>query len=279
MKVGINLLLWTPSPTVKDIPLIHKIHDFGYEGAEFEVTLMTEEECRILGNEAKGLDMNVSCISVLPPDADPASPDKAQRDKAVDILKSNIYKAKVAGSEVLGGPITEGLGGPMNSGPKEEEYDRIAEVLARAGEYAKTLDMKLACEVINRFELHMANTVDQMLSITNRTGMDNIGLHVDTHHGNIEEYDICDAWKRAADKIYLVHLSENNRGIPGRGSAIRPEIFETLKEMNYQGPISVEAFFLNRDDFMASRMRIWRKYAESEDEIALEGIKYIKQYI
>jgi len=279
MKVGINLLLWTPSPTVEDIPLLHKIKGYGYEGAEFEVSLMSEKECRILGQEAANLDMDVTAISVLPQDADPGSADKVQREKAIEIIKRNTDKAKIAGSKVLGGPLTEALGGSMVSGPKEEEIKRIAEVIYSAGEYAKSIDMKLACEVINRFELRMANTVEQMLDIVNRTGLENVGLHVDTHHGNIEEYDICAAWKHAGEKIYLIHLSENNRGIPGAGCAIRPEIFETLKEMNYQGGISVEAFFLNRDDFMASRMRIWRKYAIDEEEIALKGIQYIKRFI
>lgn len=279
MKVGINLLLWTPSPTAEDIPLLHKIKEFGYEGAEFEVTEMSEEDCKILGKEAADLGLNVTAISVLSPDADPASPDKAQREKAVEIIKGNLEKAKILGSEVLGGPLTEALGLPLETGPKPEEIKRITETMRAAGEVAADMDMLLACEVINRFELRMINTVDQMLEMVKDTGLENVGLHVDTHHGNIEESDICAAWKRAKDRIYLVHLSENNRGIPGNGSAIGPEIFETLKEMDYQHGISVEAFFLNRSDYMSSRMRIWRKYAQNEDEIARKGIEYIKQYI
>jgi len=280
MKVGMNLLLWTPSPNENDIPLLHKLKEYGYDGAEFEVTEMTEKECGLLGKEAADLGMDVTTISIVPFDkGDPMSANKARRDKAVDIIKANLDKAKIAGAKVLGGPQTECLGQLMESGPTEEERKRIVEVIQKAGEYAKEIDMLLALEVINRFEVRMANTVDQMMEIVERTGEENVGLHVDTHHGNIEEEDMCGAWKKAQDKIYLVHLSENNRGIPGRGSAIGPEVFETLKEMNYGGGLSVEAFFLNRPDDITARMRIWRKYAANEDEIAEKGIKYIRQFI
>jgi len=278
-KTGINLLLWTTCPTSEHIPLINKIKGYGYDGVELEVTAMSEKDSKILGQEIKDLGMGSTAIAIIPfEEGDPTSSDKATRDKAVEWIKRCADKAKLIGSDVLGGPLTEGLGTPMNSGPTADEINWVAESLNRAAEYTNTIGIKLACEVINRFEVRMANTVEQMMEIVNKTNIPNIGLHVDTHHGNIEETDICSAWEKAGDKIYLVHISENNRGIPGSGPAVKPEIFSTLKEIGYNGWAMVEAFFLNAPDIISSRMRIWRKYAVNEEEIAVKGLAYIRKY-
>ncbi|WP_443716496.1 sugar phosphate isomerase/epimerase family protein [Ruminococcus bromii] len=284
MNIGINLLLWTLRPTVEHIPLIHKIKEYGYAGVEMEVTEMTEKDAKVIGEELKKINMGATSIMLTPCEiGDPTSESKKERDAALEHIKRCADRAALLGADVMGGPMMEGFGKVVerrvDKGPTEQEIDWVADTMRRAAEYAKTLNIKIAMEVVNRFEMRMANTVGQMMEIVRRADMDNLGLHVDTHHGNIEEANICKAWEDAADKIFLVHLSENHRGIPGNGPAITPDVFKTLKKIDYQGWATVEAFFLNQPDMMSARMKIWRKYAKNEEEIAVKGLEYIRQFV
>lgn len=79
--------------------------------------------------------------------------------------------------------------------------------------------MKSAIEALNRFESHLLNTMEQAASYVKRVDHPNFGTMYDTFHANIEEkcpfkaiYTVF-----ASGKLNHVHISENDRGTPGRG--------------------------------------------------------------
>ncbi|MCL2162847.1 MAG: sugar phosphate isomerase/epimerase [Oscillospiraceae bacterium] len=278
MKIGINVLLWTRQPSTEHIPLVHRIKEYGYDGVEFNVNAIKSKDASALADTIKELDLDVTTIMTLPTPVeagDPTSADKQMRSKAVDWIKRRAETAKQLGASVVGGPITECLNIEKTTEPSEDEIKSVVETLHDAAEFAQTIGIKLACEIINRYEAKMANTVDQMLNIVNLSDMPNVGLHVDTYHSNIEELDVNAAWKKAGDRVFLVHISENDRGIPGAGHAAPPSIFETLREISYSDMAVIEAFFMTPGD---TRKNVWRKYARDEEEIALNGLAYIRKY-
>jgi len=66
----------------------------------------------------------------------------------------------------------------------------------------------------------------------------------DTFHANIEEKSPAEAIRTAAPQMALVHISENDRSTPGTGNIPWKATFDTLREVNYQGWMVVEAFGL-----------------------------------
>jgi D-psicose/D-tagatose/L-ribulose 3-epimerase len=118
----------------------------------------------------------------------------------------------------------------------------------------------------------------QAYDFAKEVGLDNFGILADTHHSNIEEYDVAESWSKVMDRIFHVHISENNRGIPGYGHAIQPEVFRALKNGGYNGYLTIEAFNANVPE-IAGMLRLWRPFVAEESIIAREGLKYIRQHL
>jgi D-psicose/D-tagatose/L-ribulose 3-epimerase len=279
MKIGMNLLLWTDEPSCEHIALIERIKEWGFDGVEFQVDAMKEKDVNCIADVMKDLNMGVTCIAAMPVDlGNHASPIKQEREKAVDYIKHCVDISSALGSKVLGGPLTQGLGTFTGAGPTEQEKDWVAESLYRVADYSKKLDVRIALEPINRFEAYMANTVDMMLEIIDRVDSEYVGIHVDTHHGNIEELDICSAWEKAGDKIFLVHISENTRGIPGTGPGAPKKVFDTLLKIGYEGWLTIEAFNTSVKGLIP-RLHLWRRFTENDEDIAIQGLSYIRKQL
>ena len=279
MKIGMNLLLWTDIPQQKHLPLLKKIKDWGFDGVEIPLDDMTMEDAHIYAKELKNLGLEATgIVSMSAAVGDPISPDKTLRDNAVNIMTNCIDKAEVLGIHVIAGPLYQGLGRFTGKGPTEQEKQYCVEYFKKVTPYAASREVLLAGEAINRFETYFVNTVEQACEIIDRVDSPYLGLHVDTFHGNIEELNICDAWRKAGSRIKHVHISENTRGIPGTGNAVKKEIFDTLNEIGYDNWLTIEAFGVDVQS-LASRLHIWRPMAQKDEDIPEQGYKYIASMI
>ena len=95
----------------------------------------------------------------------------------------------------------------------------------------------------------------------------------------IEESDISKAI-RTCGKTYLgyFHTCENNRGVPGTGMVPWKDVFRTLSEIEYTGPISIESYAPEFVE-LAGNSCIWRKFASSGEEFALMGLRNLQRII
>ena len=278
MKIGMNLLLWTDVPEKRHLPLIQRIKDWGFDGVELPLDDMSNANVKCYAAELGRTGMEATGIVSMPAGkADPISEDGVLRQRAVDYVRRCIDIASDLGIAVIGGPLYQGLGRFTGTGPTELERQRCVDFCRSIADYAQEKHIVLAGEAINRFETYFVNTVEQACEIIDRVASPNFGLHVDTYHGNMEELDVCAAWLRAGKRIRHVHISENTRGIPGTGSAVPQRIFQTLKEIGYDGWLTIEAFGCDVPE-LASRLHIWRDLAPPE-EIASQGQQYIAQML
>ena len=78
--------------------------------------------------------------------------------------------------------------------------------------------MRLGIEPCNRYETHLLNTAKQSAELIERVGAENVFVHLDTYHMNIEEVSMAQGFADAGEHLGYVHLSESNRGVPGRGT-------------------------------------------------------------
>ncbi len=280
MKVGMNLLLWTDQAKPEEHrELLGRIKEWGFDGVELVADNMEPKDAAGFAVLLKELGLGVTTIGALDAAiADPASRDPALRAAAVRILKLAIDNTRTLGADVLCGPLFQGLGRFTGRGPQAYEWQYAVDSLREAGEYAAARGVKLALEPINRFEMYLVNTLEAGVRFVKEVGLSNVGLLADTHHGNIEEADVAEAWRAAADHIFHVHISENHRGVPGSGHAVGPHLFATLREIGYGGWLTIEAFS-QAVPGLISRLHLWRDYAAHTDDAARLGIQYIRKHI
>jgi len=107
-------------------------------------------------------------------------------------------------------------------------------------------------------------------------GTGNVKVHLDSFHMIREETSFTGA-VNTCGKEYLgyIHLCENNRGIPGTGLVPWKEFFTALKGVGYTGPMVIESFDPGFEE-LNRLCAIWRKFADSGEALAVEGLRNLK---
>jgi len=280
MKIGFNLLLWTGHVTDENFAVIEKLKAAGYDGVEIPIfDVSSPAHFANIGRVLKDNGLEATAVTVLPDEAHNAiSPVAANRQGAIDHLKRVLECAHNAGVQTLCGPYYQVLGQFTGKYPTEEELNSAAEVHRAISPLAEAAGVKCAIEALNRFESHLLNTMEQAASYVKRVDHANFGTMYDTFHANIEEKCPFNAIDTvfASGKLNHVHISENDRGTPGRGHINITEQIQHLKKIGYDGWMTIEAFGGSLPD-LAAATRVWRDFFPSPDQVYLEGIEVIKK--
>ena len=108
--------------------------------------------------------------------------------------------------------------------------------------YAKDKKITLCLEAINRYETYFLNTAEHGVRLLQDIGRDNVKLHFDTYHMNIEEKDFYTPIVKSKEYLGYMHCCKNDRGIPGTGHVNWDELFKGLSEIGYNGWLVIESF-------------------------------------
>jgi D-psicose/D-tagatose/L-ribulose 3-epimerase len=191
-------------------------------------------------------------------------------DEALGFLSLALETAHAFGSKVLTGVTYSTIGRTTGSAPTEAELETVCRLMEGATRKADTLGMSVGMEPCNRYETHLLNTARDARAIIDRVGRDNLFIHLDTYHMNIEEEDFTSACETAGDRLQYIHLSESNRGVPGRGTVDWDGVMQGLTNAGFTGPLTVEAFnYLHPD--IARALAVWRPVADNPDDVVTEG--------
>lgn len=275
MKIGMNMLLWTNHVTEAHYHIIDQLKTTGYNGIELFLGEGNEKHYGKLGNHFSNIEMGVTAVAALAPEENIASPDPKFRAAGLDKLKWSIDVAAAVNVEVICGPFHSTFAYFTRQPPTVQERQWSVEMLRKAAEYAEKANIILAPEAVNRFECYLYNTMADLGEMVKEVDHPNLGAMFDTHHANIEEKSQYEAIKTIAPHLKHVHISENDRGTPGRGQVNWADVFSALKEIQYDGWITIEAFSTIIPEF-ANAINVWRDYSPSE-EIYTEGLKLIKE--
>jgi len=274
MKFGMNLLLWSGDLSDSMLPVLEKLKAMGYDGVEVPIFDLDLAKWAMWARRLDDLGLQCTANTVIAAEHNPLSPDPAVQEAAYEHLRRVIDCCAAVGSGLLCGPHQVALGVFTGRGATDSEWQRCVAHLRRAAEYAAGAGVVLAEEVVNRFELYHLNTLDQAIRCVDEVDHPNCRIHLDTFHAHIEEKDPAAAIRRAASRIAHVHISENDRGVPGTGSVAWGPTFAALHDIGYDGWLTVEAFgnFLPN---LAAATKIWRKLFESEDELAADAYAFV----
>lgn len=280
MKIGMNLLLWTGHVTEDHVPVLRSLKQTGFDGVEVPVFDLSEPgHYSRLATVLDDIGLERTTVAIVPDEAhSPISADAGARQGGVDHLRRAIDCTAALGGTVMAGPWFQPLGVFTGEKPSEAELDHCAEVHRQVLPYMAAAGITSGLEPLNRFEAHLLNTCEQAIAYAQRVGSDGIGILYDTFHANIEEKDPIAALHalHASGNLAHVHISENDRGTPGRGHAKIRETISALKALHYDGWLTIEAFGRGVPD-LAAATRVWRDFFGSEEEVYSEGHALIRE--
>lgn len=276
MQVGINLLCLAGFITEAHLPRLAQLKALGYDGVEVPILTGEPSHYAWLARELDAIGLRRTSTSVTPsPDANPLSADPEIRKRGVAHLDWVMDCALALGSESVGGPFHAPIGWFTGSGPSADEIAYGAEAHHRMAEQAQANGIHLSLEHLNRFETHFLNTMDQAKAYVEAVDHPAFAIMYDTFHANIEEKKQPEAIATIAGHIGVLHISENDRGIPGRGHIAFPEIFRAVRETGYDGWVTVEAFGGGLPE-LAAATRVWRPLFPDYDTLFVESLDFIR---
>jgi D-psicose/D-tagatose/L-ribulose 3-epimerase len=275
MKYGMNLLLWTTDVQPSHNQILADLKECGYDGVEVPIFDMDDAKFQRLRKQLDSLKLEALGVACSTPDANPISPDAANRKAAVTRLKRAVDMCHILGAKLLSGPLHSALGEFTGKGPTKDELSHCKDVLLQVADHAKSAGVTLTLEYLNRFECYLLNCATDAARFIREVNHPNVRMMYDTFHANIEEKDIAAAIRECAPQTVHVHISENDRGTPGEGHVDWDTTFKTLKEVRYDGWMVVEAFGLALPD-LAAATKIWRRMFPSEDYLAREALRFMK---
>ncbi len=281
MKIGFNMLLWTTHLVDEQFDLLEKIKSVGYDGVEIPIFGGEEKVSHFenIGKVLKDNGLDCTSVTVIPDESrNPISDDEKSRSNALEYMKWAIDCSSALGSEILAGPYHQPLGVFSGEPPTQKEKENAAKVHQDAADYAKQVSLQLSIEPLNRFECYFLNIGEDASNYVDLVNRDNFGYLYDTFHANIEEKDPVGVISKTIKNINHIHISENDRGTPGKGNIPWNETFEAIKNSGYDGWLTIEAFGRALPD-LAAATRVWRDFFPSKEEVYEEGYKFIKTNI
>jgi D-psicose/D-tagatose/L-ribulose 3-epimerase len=276
MKTGMNLLLWTTHVIEQHDALLDQIKSLGFDAVEvpiFETSDVAPFER--LGKRIKSLGLGATAVTVMGAANNPISPEASVRDAAVAHLDRVMECGQAFGCEILCGPIHSAIGIFSGEGPTDDEFKWGVETLQRAAEKAQARGIRLAVEYLNRFEIYFLTTALQTVKFVRAVNHPYCKMMYDSFHAHIEEKSQAHAIAACAAETIHVHVSENDRGIPGTGQVHWSEFFDGLKRTGYGGYLTIEAFG-RALPALAAATRVWRDLFPQPIDVCREGLAFIK---
>jgi D-psicose/D-tagatose/L-ribulose 3-epimerase len=275
MKYGFNLLLWTGHVTEEHLPILKALKKAGYDGVELPLFEGTPEHYARLGDHLDKLGLEVTTVSVLGTGHNALSPDKAERNAAVARAKWAVDCTAALGGQILAGPMHSEIGYFSGHGATAQERKRGLAFHRAVGDHAAKKKVRLAVEALNRFECYFLNTMAQLADYLDEVDHPHVKAMYDTFHSNIEEKDPVAAIKTIKRHMIHVHISENDRGTPGKGHVPWVATYKALQAAKYDGWLTIEAFG-RAIPALAAATRVWRDFFPNKEEVYKLGLRNMK---
>lgn len=278
-RLGIHSFVWTNGHSQEGLETaLEKSAEHGYRMIEFAYLRPERFDLDRLARKAQSLDIEIVVTMGLPRDADVSSEDKAVVAKGTAVLADAVRAVRDIGGIRLGG-ILYSMHGKYDRMPTQAGWMNSVSAIEATAELAKDCGVQIVLEVVNRFESNLLNTTAQGLKFIADTGRDDVFLHLDTFHMNIEEASPAAAIRMAGDKLAYFHFNENYRGYLGTGTIDFPVIFDALVDIGFHDRDIVFESFSKAivDEGLSLACGIWRDTWEDNNPLAAHARQFIEQ--
>jgi len=273
-KIGVDSFIWSENFSEKDIWIIPKAKELGFAAIDISISHPESFPTEKVLNEVKKTGIEAVTTHTLHKGTNIISADPKVRKKGVEMLKLMVDINEALGSRIMGGVIYAGWGCLSGKPRSKDEWNWSVDSMKEVGEYGKKVKgLSICVEPVNRFETHFLNIASDAVQYCKDVGTGNMKVHLDCFHMIREETSFRGAVETCG-KQYLgyVHVCENNRGIPGTGLVPWKEFFTAVKAIGYDGPMVIESFDPSFEE-LNRLCAIWRKFADSGEELAVKGLK------
>ena len=281
MRFGVNTWVWTSPLTTAELEkLAPRVAEMGFDWIEAPLESIGDLDHKRGADIVRRHGLGVSACAAMGPDRDLIHPDEAIRKNGMAYLRQAIEATHALGGTNLVGPLYAAVGRTWQQTPAERarDLDVLVKNLGELARYAGDYGVILCVEPLNRFETSFINLAEQAIEVVDRVDHPNCQVMLDTFHMNIEEKSLGNAIRAAGKRLRHVHACENDRGAPGSGNVTWNEVAQALKDIKYDGPVVIESF-TSKVKSIARAAAIWRSLAPTQDDLARDGLKFLKQLL
>jgi len=276
MQIGVNLLLWQAQMGPDSVGLIHKAADMGFDVVEIFADDPAGIDAPAIRRAAEDRGLGLTCCAIVGPDRDLISDDTQVRSQAKDYIRAVCDLGAAIGAPIFCGPLYAAVGKLVGRPRTATEWSWAVEGLREVAPHAAGCGVTLAIEPLNRFETYFINIAADVVRLVREVDHPAVRVMLDTFHMNIEEKDLPAAIRTAGGSLHHVHCSENDRGTPGTGHTDWPGVFAALRDVGYDGRLVIESFVLG-NEAIAKAAAIWRDIAPSGDDLARDGLAFLRR--
>ena len=274
MTYGMNLLLWGTEINEDLFPVLEQIKAMGFDGVEVPIFDVNPENWYTWRKKLDQLGLKRIAVTICGADFNQISPDENMRKATLERNKRAVDCALVLGADLLTGPYHSALSHFTGKPATQQEWQWAVENLQELAQYADDLGITLGLEYLNRFESYLVSSADELLKLVEDVNHPACKIMFDTFHANIEEKSLGDAIRKLSKHLVHVQVSENDRSTVGKGNVDWEDVFKALKDINYGGWLSIEAF---SEKLPAAN--IWRKMFDSEEQLMRESLSFLKTHV
>ena len=275
MKYGIYFAYWTKEWFGDYKKYMDKVSALGFDVLEISCAALrdvytTKEQLIELREYAKEKNLTLTAGYGPTKAENLCSEDPEAVKRAMTFFKDLLPKLSLMDIKILGGglysywPVDFSL-----NNDKEGDRARAVKNLKELSKTAEEYDVTLGMEVLNRYEGYILNTCDEAIDFVDEIGSSHVKIMLDTFHMNIEEDNIAAAIRKAGSRLGHLHLGEQNRMVPGKGSLPWGEIGQALRDIRYEGAAVMEPFVM-KGGTIGKEIKVWRDLTDDLSEERLD---------
>jgi D-psicose/D-tagatose/L-ribulose 3-epimerase len=279
-KYAVSAWVWTSDIASNNFLALKKESEMGFDGIEiptFDGRLDSDRIKDVLDSFSIEKKLSPIIIGGGLSKTNIASENLSTRRAGIEYLKRCVSLCSELGGSLVCGPLYTAVGefGGLTESEREKIYQSVSRSFKDLCNFARNNRIRIALEPLCRYDTHLVNTTAQGMKLIEMIDEENVGLLLDTFHLNIEEKSVSRAIRTVRDKLFHFHASENDRGTPGSGQIRWDQVARSLDQINYEEWIGIESFTPFEKDF-SSVMHVWRTLERSQDDIAVNGLKFLK---
>jgi D-psicose/D-tagatose/L-ribulose 3-epimerase len=275
-ELGIHALVWAEGWSEEECRrAVALTKEAGYDLIEIPLLDPASVDSAMTREVLAGAELGAACSLGLAFDTDVSSADPSVSARGEELLAAAIDVTSAIGASFLGGVVHSAMGKYL-AGPTERGRRHCIEALKRLADRAARARVTIGVEAVNRYESNLVNTAEQALELVDEIGADNVVVHLDAYHMNIEEENLAAPIRLCGSRLGYVHVGESHRGYLGTGTVAFVELFGALAEIDYDGVLTFESFSTTViSERFASALAVWRDPWQDSRHLAAHARRFM----